>query len=196
MPRPDVSDERIPQILNAAAEIFSAHGIDGASMAQVAAAAEVSKATIYHYFASKEELVTALVRRLFAADAPALAQLTATEAPAAERLHNYATGLVTLLERNRALYSIFAEFRAVATRDPAIQAVMGDYFARYVAAFTRIIQQGQMRGELHARVAAHEAALALVALIEGCILVAQILDQPLDALMARSVGVFLAGLQV
>jgi len=195
MPRPDVSDARIPQILNAAAAMFSAHSIDGASMAQIAAAAEVSKATIYHYFDSKDALVEALVRRLFEEDASAIARLVVTDAPAAVRLRDYAADLVTLLERNRTLYPIFAEFKAVAVRRPSIQAVMGDYFAGYLAAFVQIIEQGQARGELHKHADPQAAALALVALIEGCILVAHNMGRPLHEVMSASVGLFLVGLQ-
>jgi AcrR family transcriptional regulator len=68
VPKPDVSDERIPQILNAAAQMFSQHGIDGASMSQIAKSADVSKAMIYYYFDSKDALVSTLVRNLFDAD--------------------------------------------------------------------------------------------------------------------------------
>ncbi len=57
MSRPDVRDERVPQIIDAAAQVFARDGIDGANMSEIAEAAGVSKATIYHYFASKEDLI-------------------------------------------------------------------------------------------------------------------------------------------
>jgi AcrR family transcriptional regulator len=195
MPRPDVSDERIPQILNAAAAIFSAHGIDGASMAQIAVAAEVSKATIYHYFAGKDALVEALVRRLFEDDAPAIARLVAAGEPAALRLRRYIADLVTLLERHRSLYPIMTEFKALAGRSPAIRAVLRSYFTSYLTAFTQIIEQGQARGELRAQLDAQATAMALVALIEGCILLAYTLDQPLDAVLNVSVQGLLDSVQ-
>jgi len=103
MPRPDVSDERIPQILDAAAQMFSQHGIDGASMLQIAETADVSKATIYHYFASKDELVVALTRRLFTEDEPILERLIKAQEPAHERLQQYVVDLVRLLEQNQTL---------------------------------------------------------------------------------------------
>lgn len=62
--RPGIS-EAIPakrlQILEGARRIFRARGFDGASMADIAKAAGVSKGTLYVYFESKEELFKELV---------------------------------------------------------------------------------------------------------------------------------------
>lgn len=195
MPRPDVSDARIPQILDAAAHIFSQHGIDRASMAQIATASNVSKATIYHYFASKDALILALVQRLFNADQATLEQLTTGDAPAITRLHAYSTNLVALLEQNRRLIPIIADIRARADRTAAIQSVIRAYFAGYIEAFTIVIQQGIERRELRAELNAGAAALAYAALIEGAIVIAQHTDQRLEMVMATSVTIFLAGLR-
>jgi len=195
MPRPDVSDERIPQILDAAALIFSQHGIDGASMAQIADASGVSKATIYHYFASKDALILALVKRLFDANQPDLAKLNAGTTLAADRLHTYSMDLVALLEQNRVLTPIIAEIRARADRMEAIQPVMSAYFATYIRTFTEVIQQGIDQGELRETVTASDAGLTFVALVEGAILIAQHTGQPLERVMAISVDTFLAGLR-
>jgi TetR/AcrR family transcriptional regulator len=50
-------------ILDAAVHLFSVHGYDGVSMRRIAEAAGVSKANIYHHFASKEALYFAIMRR-------------------------------------------------------------------------------------------------------------------------------------
>lgn len=44
-------------ILDAAWRLFKARGFDGVSVAEVAEAAEVSKATVFNYFPAKEDLV-------------------------------------------------------------------------------------------------------------------------------------------
>lgn len=194
MPRPDVSDERIPQILDAATLIFSQHGIDGASISQVAEAIGVSKATIYHYFDSKESLILALVNRLFEADQAALASLVGSNATAADRLRTYCMDLVVLLEQNRALAPILSEIRARADRMEAIQTVIGAYFGGYIRAFTEVVQQGIDQGELRGSVTASDAGLTFVALVEGAILIAQDTGQPLQRVVSTSVDTFLAGL--
>jgi len=50
-------------ILDAAVRLFSQHGYDGVSMRRIAEQAGVSKANIYHHFASKEALYFAILRR-------------------------------------------------------------------------------------------------------------------------------------
>ncbi len=58
------SVEKIEQILTGAMQEFLGHGYTGASMDRVAAAAGVSKATVYSHFQDKEGLFKALIERL------------------------------------------------------------------------------------------------------------------------------------
>lgn len=195
MPRPDVSHERIPEILDAAAQIFSQHGIDGASMEQIADACRVSKATIYHYFKSKDALIFALVRRLFDVDQSELEHLVTLDTPALERLRAYSTELVKLLERNTVLMPVLAEFRARAARDNVVKTVIDDYVSTYMLAFTNIIEQGKARGEVRGAVNVQEAALAYIALVEGSLLIAFSTGQELSEVTSITVSVFLDGLR-
>jgi AcrR family transcriptional regulator len=65
-PRPDVSDERKSQILNAAERVFTKKGIDLARMDDIAEETGLSKGTLYLYFKSKDELVISILDRIFA----------------------------------------------------------------------------------------------------------------------------------
>lgn len=56
------TEERTPQILEAAMEEFAARGYAGARMAEVARRAGIAKGLIYHYFPSKAELFQATLR--------------------------------------------------------------------------------------------------------------------------------------
>ncbi len=51
-------------ILDAAKQMFTQHGFDGVSMDQIAAAAGVSKLTVYSHFGDKEALFVEAVRCL------------------------------------------------------------------------------------------------------------------------------------
>ena len=64
-PRPDVSDERKNQILNAAEQVFTKKGLDLARMDDIAEETGLSKGTLYLYFKSKEELIIAILDRIF-----------------------------------------------------------------------------------------------------------------------------------
>ncbi|MFV0297533.1 MAG: TetR/AcrR family transcriptional regulator C-terminal domain-containing protein [Hyphomicrobiaceae bacterium] len=77
------------QILDGATTVFKKMGFDAASMADVAAKATVSKATLYVYFPSKEELFAAVISE--------------------ERDRNIGT-VVELLDPNRAANEVLFEF--------------------------------------------------------------------------------------
>ncbi len=50
------SEERRQQMIDIAAEVFNEIGFEGASMAEISARIGGSKATLYNYFSSKEEI--------------------------------------------------------------------------------------------------------------------------------------------
>ena len=50
-------------LLDAAARLFAAHGVEATSVAAIAEAAGVAKGSFYRYFSSREELVAALKER-------------------------------------------------------------------------------------------------------------------------------------
>lgn len=54
-------DEKRRGILDSAATVFAEQGMEKASMAQIAAHAQVSKALLYHYYPSKGELIFAII---------------------------------------------------------------------------------------------------------------------------------------
>lgn len=54
-------EEKQRVILDTAAEVFAEQGMEKASMAQVAARAQVSKPLLYHYYPSKDALIFAII---------------------------------------------------------------------------------------------------------------------------------------
>lgn len=57
------SQQRCDQVLDAAAACFRRHGFHAASMAEISREAGMSVGHIYHYFASKEAIIAAIVER-------------------------------------------------------------------------------------------------------------------------------------
>ncbi len=55
------NDERRAQLLERATQLFAEHGYDALSMSQIARAAKISKALLYHYFPSKRALFQAVL---------------------------------------------------------------------------------------------------------------------------------------
>lgn len=54
-------EEKQRVILDHAAQVFAEQGMEKASMSQIAAAAQVSKALLYHYYPSKDALIFAII---------------------------------------------------------------------------------------------------------------------------------------
>ena len=79
-----IQREKRQQILEAALEVFSAHGFRGATIDQIADAAMMSKPNLLYYFASKEEMHKVLIERLLDTWLAPLREMRADGDPAKE----------------------------------------------------------------------------------------------------------------
>ncbi len=168
-PRPDVSDERKSQILNAAEEVFTEKGFDQARMDDIAGQTGLSKGTLYLYFKSKDDLIIAILDRLFQREFRQMEKLAVADKTAracVEEFTDLATRDVSAMLR---LLPIFYEFLALAFRNKYVQHALKQYLNRFLDILIPIIQRGIDSGEFRA-VDAREVALAAGAIFEGTIL--------------------------
>lgn len=186
-PRPDVSAQRIPQILDAAQTVFARDGIAAATVARVAMEAGVSSALVFLYFRTKDELILAFVRRYFAGAREVLDHLAAAEAPLRETLHRWCDALADELEAAESR-AIGQELLSLAARRPDLQEVVSEAYAAYRATLSRLVAR-EHKGDADA------IATTLIAMIEG-INVLQLATggSELAAAYRRGVDVVLAGL--
>src|SRR5512146_1921013 len=85
-PRPNVSDERKSQIINAAEEVFTRKGFEEARMDDIAEETGLSKGTLYLYFKSKDDLILSILDRIFQLDFRRLEKLNQPDMSAREVL--------------------------------------------------------------------------------------------------------------
>ena len=83
-PRTRIQTEKRDVILEAALDIFSAHGFRGSTVDQIAEAAGMSKPNLLYYFRSKEAIHVALMQRLLETWLAPLAELDAAGDPFVE----------------------------------------------------------------------------------------------------------------
>lgn len=168
-PRPNVSDERKSQILNAAEDVFTKKGFDEARMDDIADKTGLSKGALYLYFKSKDELIIAILDRIFQHEFKRLENLDLDDMKAAEAVWKL-TELITkdILGLMR-LIPIIYEFLALAFRNKYVQLALKKYVNRYLDILVPIIQRGIDSGELRP-VDAREVAVAMSAIIEGTLL--------------------------
>jgi len=96
MARVDITDIRRREILDASYKVFAEKGYHNAGMTDIAREMGVGHGTIYRYFSSKLDLVTAVVEELIAR----IAEVVAAEPPESiESLAEYRESLGRMGER-------------------------------------------------------------------------------------------------
>jgi AcrR family transcriptional regulator len=165
-PRPDARAERIPQILAAARAVFARSGFAQTRMEDIAREAGLSKAALYLYFDSKDDVVSALLTQYFAEAFADLETLRQTPGPLRRRLNAWTQRRIAELEADPAFLAIGYEFFAVAARQEAVREVLRGYYHRYQVELARLLAEG--RAELSgSRLTPPELATTIVALLEG-----------------------------
>jgi AcrR family transcriptional regulator len=168
-PRPNVSDQRKSQILNAAEDVFTKKGFDEARMNDIAEKTGLSKGTLYLYFKSKDDLIIAILDRIFQNEFRQLENLQQTEASASEAIWKLTDTIAMDIVRLLRLIPIIYGFLALAFRNKHVQRALKEYINRYLNILVPIIQRGIDSGEFR-RVDAREVSIAAGAIIEGTIL--------------------------
>jgi AcrR family transcriptional regulator len=153
--------------MDAAVEVFAARGIAASSLSQVAAAAGLTKGAIYSNFASKDELVLAIME-----EHVATRLRDALEAfDAAEDLdlavHELADSLARAIQTDSTWQHLFFEYCTLARRDPALQAGLMTRRREGRAAVARAIERIFDRYGIEAALSPDELAIAGLAISNG-----------------------------
>jgi len=168
-PKPDVSEERKDQIMNAAEEVFTQKGFSDARMDDIAEETGLSKGTLYLYYRSKDDLIIAILDRIFQREFRAIENLDLDNISATDAIWNFAETTGKDVKMMMRLMPITFEFMGLAFRNKFVQKAFKNYFNRYMDILTPIIQKGIDSGEFRSE-DAHEIALAMGAVLEGTIL--------------------------
>ncbi|MCL4395797.1 MAG: TetR/AcrR family transcriptional regulator [Chloroflexi bacterium] len=168
-PRPDVSQERTRQILNAAMKVFARSGFQAASMDDIVTEAGLSKGALYWYFKSKDTIISGVLDYVFAGELAAVRRLERAEGTSEERLRRFARLTVGEAKSIMQFTPIAYEFYSLAFRNKTAQKALRKYFRQYVDALVPVIEQGVASSEFHP-VDARQAAITIAALVEGTLL--------------------------
>lgn len=168
-PRPDVTEMRTAQIIEAATQVFAEKGFEGATMDDIAAAVGINKATIYLYFDSKDALIRAIAEAIFARELADLQAAYDFPGTATERLTAYYEAMIADEPEVLPIMPILYEFYALGLRREDIRVVIRDFISQAADLLEAIIEEGIAVGEF-AQTDARHAARALDALLSGTIL--------------------------
>ncbi|WP_323746892.1 TetR family transcriptional regulator [Catenulispora pinisilvae] len=106
------------QVLDAAFAVFSEHGIAAGSLNEVAAAAGLTKGAVYSNFASKDDLVLALMEEHAAARTDAALAGFASAEDSRHGLVDLAAALAHAMRADAAWHRLLAEYFAMSAHDP------------------------------------------------------------------------------
>ena len=176
------------RIVERAAELFAERGIAGTSLDEVLAAAAAGKGQFYHYFRGRDDLVEAAVAHRCAQVLAGLTQALASVSTLAElerALAGFAAGFEQMGLPGCPIGTLAAE---VAGRNEAarVQAAAGlDAWERL---FADALGRMRERGELRPDAAPQVLATALLASIEGGMVLSQARKDPATLHIAVEAG--------
>ncbi|MCF6327303.1 MAG: TetR/AcrR family transcriptional regulator [Devosiaceae bacterium] len=162
-PRPDVSAQRIPQILQAAAIVFAQKGMGRTTMSDIADEAKLSKALLYKYFENKENLILALCTSIFS-------QLSLPDRKEEQlcsvALKEWADNCGREIAAARNYIGLGFELVALVRSDENVRLVIRKAYADYAKALEDVILLGIKNGEFNPGDAA-VLARSVIAQFEG-----------------------------
>ena len=176
------------RLLEAASALMYQRGFEAVSVQDVCERADVKKGSFYHWFPSKAALAVAVLdldwqrtrARLFE---PAFGTGLGPRVAPLERFDRYAALLLAhnrrVRDREGAMLGCgFGNFAAeLSTRDPVIGAKLAVIFTEMRAYFGAAISDAVQAGDI-APIDAAEASVAVLAHMEGLVLVAKAVNEP------------------
>jgi AcrR family transcriptional regulator len=168
-PKPDVSEERKDQIMNAAEEVFTRKGFSDARMDDIAEETGLSKGTLYLYYKSKNDLIISILDRIFQREFSSFANMDLSRMSATEAIQLFSDTVAKDIKFFMRLLPLAYEFLALAFRNKFVQKALKNYLNRYIDILIPIIQKGIDSGEFRP-VDANEVAIAMGAIMEGTML--------------------------
>lgn len=143
-----IRDERREQILQAALGVFAHKGLATTKIGDVSAAAGLSHGLVYHYFASKDEIFTALVDR--ALEGAVWVARVATEQPGTpwEQLRWLTAAIIEGSRQAPEYFLIMLQAFTSEAVPAAVKQLVADQGPRIYEYMVPLIQAGQAAGQV------------------------------------------------
>ena len=153
-------EEKRREILSAAERCFVRDGLQGASISSICAEAQISPGHLYHYFTSKEAIISAMIEARLdeaAARFAKLAEGTDVLSTLSGEMKVTPSGHPTLL----------LEALAGANRSPARAKALQDHTKGVHSLLADLLEKGQAAGAIDDRLDRHMTASLIISIIDG-----------------------------
>jgi TetR/AcrR family transcriptional regulator, fatty acid metabolism regulator protein len=142
------AEEKRRIILDAAVRVFARKGFHTSRVGDIAEEAGVAHGLLYHYFASKDEVLETIFRENWTVLVERIQAVEASGQPARDQLRHVAAILIRTWRHQPDVVRVLV--REIA-RSPELQQQIGE-LVKPIQAIERIVEQGQRSGELRADV--------------------------------------------
>lgn len=159
----DGQPSRRQALVDAAFRCIAERGLEGLRLRPVAADAGIDHSTLHHYFATKQELMSAVlehVTRQFWVTLP-------PDGSAAEQLRHHLAALGRLIRRQPELFVVLAEFDLRGQRDPEVGQVIKRVEAGWRDNLTEVWRRGATQHAWTPRLAPATAVELIIAVVKG-----------------------------
>jgi AcrR family transcriptional regulator len=176
------------RIVERAAELFAERGVAATSLDEVLSAAGAGKSQLYHYFRGRDELVAAAVGLRCAQVLAGLTQALGTVSSLAEleqALTAFAAGFEQMGLPGCPIGSLAAE---VAERNEDARRQTAAAFDAWEQLFAGVLERMRDKGELRADASPAVLATALLASLEGGMVLSQTRKDPASLRIAVEAG--------
>lgn len=133
-------------LLDAATRVFARKGFHASRVGDIAEEAGVAHGLLYHYFASKDEVLDAIFHEEWADLLADIDEIEASDLPARQQLARVAARVLGQWQRRPDLIRVIVRDL---TRSPEVQARIGE-LVKPIEAIQRIIGRGRATGEFRA----------------------------------------------
>ena len=171
-----VHQDRKPQILDVASDLLQTRGYASFSYRDISSRLGITKASVHHHFASKDDLLTALTARYRARQKLRMEELERTHASPSRRLEAYFDLMERLASSGNKICPVGvlqSEFNVIPETSQAIVREMFDEARRWL---TRVLAEAREQGELDFEGEPAEWAVTILAAVQGALQVARAVD--------------------
>ena len=144
-------------ILDAAQKRFARFGVGKVTMEEIAADLGMSKAALYYYFTTKEEIFRQVIAREQAEFIKLVEAITACDCPASEKLLHYFQRHLDFL--NELLNLKLVSVQAAESLHPIMHGLFVEFAKKEIALLEAVVREGKDRGEFAIDSAEKTAAL-------------------------------------
>jgi AcrR family transcriptional regulator len=155
------------RLLRAAGEVFAQLGYDGASLDEVATAADLTKGAVYSSFASKDDLFYALMQERIDERLALAREAVERQATVRDVTRDAGSSLAQLMSSQSDWHLLFIEFWARAVRDPELHGELARERRSVRGLIAQFLAERAAEAEVNLPVPAEQLAVVVLALSNG-----------------------------